>query len=59
METIVLDDVFQLLQCTDQGLTLEESHRRIELFGPNKLEQEDQNAFLQVRNASFHSNATF
>jgi H+-transporting ATPase len=47
LETIVLDDVFQLLQCTDQGLTLEESHRRIELFGPNKLEQEDQNAFLQ------------
>ncbi|KAF7964728.1 hypothetical protein HWV62_3524 [Athelia sp. TMB] len=47
LETIVLDDVFQLLQCDDQGLTQEEATRRIELFGPNQLESEEQNAFLQ------------
>ena len=48
LETIVLDDVFQLLQCDDQGLTQEEVTRRIELFGLNKLESEEQNVFFQV-----------
>ena len=48
LETIVIDDVFKLLQCTEEGLTDEEAKRRYEIFGPNKLEQEEQNAFLQV-----------
>jgi H+-transporting ATPase len=48
LETIVIDDVFKLLQCDENGLSPEEAERRLELFGPNKLEQEDQNAFLQV-----------
>lgn len=48
LETIVIDDVFKLLQCDESGLSAEEARRRIELFGPNKLEQEEQNAFLQV-----------
>ena len=48
LETIVIDDVFKLLQCDENGLSAEEARRRIELFGPNKLEQEEQNAFLQV-----------
>ena len=52
LETIVIDDVFTLLQCNDQGLTDEEAKRRLELFGPNKLESEEQNAFLQVIKAS-------
>lgn len=55
LETIVVDDVFKLLQCDDNGLTDEEATRRLELFGPNKLESEEQNAFLQVR---FTSNRT-
>jgi len=49
LETIVIDDVFKLLQCDDQGLSTEEGTRRLELFGPNKLESEEQNPFLQVR----------
>ncbi len=49
LETIVVDDVFKLLECDENGLTDEEATRRIELFGPNKLESEEQNAFLQVR----------
>ena len=49
LETIVIDDVFTLLQCDDNGLTPDEAERRLQLFGPNKLEQEEQNAFLQVR----------
>jgi magnesium-transporting ATPase (P-type) len=48
LETIVIDDVFALLQCNDQGLSTQEAQRRLEIFGPNKLEQEEQNAFLQV-----------
>lgn len=48
LETIFIDDVFKLLQCDENGLTRDEAQRRIELFGPNKLEVEEQNAFLQV-----------
>ncbi|KAF8155698.1 hypothetical protein B0H34DRAFT_659149 [Crassisporium funariophilum] len=47
LETVVIDDVFKLLQCDENGLTAEESARRLELFGPNKLEVEEQNALLQ------------
>jgi H+-transporting ATPase len=47
LETIVIDDVFKLLQCDENGLNPDEAHRRLELFGPNKLEVEEQNAFLQ------------
>ncbi|EKM75359.1 hypothetical protein AGABI1DRAFT_116467 [Agaricus bisporus var. burnettii JB137-S8] len=47
LETIVIEDVFKLLQCDENGLSPEEAVRRIELFGPNKLEQDEQNALLQ------------
>ncbi|KAG6852253.1 ATPase 3, plasma membrane-type, partial [Termitomyces sp. Mi166 len=47
LETIVIDDVFTLLQCNHEGLTQAEADRRLELFGPNKLEHEKQNALLQ------------
>jgi H+-transporting ATPase len=47
LETIVIDDVFKLLQCDEAGLPQEEAVRRLELFGPNKLEVDEQNAFLQ------------
>ncbi|KAF9530294.1 hypothetical protein CPB83DRAFT_905548 [Crepidotus variabilis] len=47
LETIVIDDVFKLLQCDDNGLTNEEAARRLELFGPNKLEVDEPNPFLQ------------
>lgn len=47
LETVVIDDVFKLLQCDENGLTDEEATRRLEIFGPNKLESEEQNAILQ------------
>jgi len=47
LETIVIEDVFKLLECTEEGLTDEEAARRLGIFGPNKLESEEQNAFLQ------------
>ena len=48
LETIVIDDVFKLLQCDDKGLTDEEAKRRFDIFGPNKLEHEEPSLFLQV-----------
>lgn len=48
LETIVIDDVFKLLQCDENGLNTDEAKRRFEIFGPNKLESEEQNPFLQV-----------
>ncbi|KAK0480617.1 hypothetical protein IW261DRAFT_1473555 [Armillaria novae-zelandiae] len=47
LETIVIDDVFKLLQCDENGLTPDEALRRLELFGPNRLESEEQNPILQ------------
>ncbi|KAG8927920.1 plasma membrane H+-ATPase [Tulasnella sp. 419] len=47
LETIEIEDVFTLLQCKDTGLDSEEAQRRLGLFGPNKLEAEEQNPFLQ------------
>ncbi|KAJ7094405.1 hypothetical protein C8R44DRAFT_645477 [Mycena epipterygia] len=47
LQTLVIDNVFKLLQCDEYGLPPEEVDRRLGLFGPNKLEQEDQNPFLQ------------
>ncbi|KAF9479339.1 plasma membrane H+-transporting ATPase [Pholiota conissans] len=47
LETIVIGDVFTLLQCSEEGLTTEEAERRLELFGPNKLQDVQQNPFLQ------------
>lgn len=48
LETIEVSDVFQLLQCTMEGLAQEEADQRLEIFGPNKLESQEQNPFLQV-----------
>ena len=61
LETIFIDDVFKLLQCDENGLNRDEALRRIELFGPNKLEVEEQNPFLQVSHtfSSLRSLLTF
>jgi len=48
LETVQIDDVFQLLQCDGNGLDSQEAQRRLEIFGPNKLEDKQQNPFLQV-----------
>lgn len=47
LERVDLDDVFKLLQATEEGLTGEQCAERLAIFGPNKLESEEQNAFLQ------------
>jgi H+-transporting ATPase len=47
IEHIVMEEVFQLLQCDDKGLTQAEAENRIGIFGPNKLVEKKENAFLQ------------
>ena len=47
LESIELEDVYQLLQADEKGLASGEAQRRIELFGPNKLESEEINPILQ------------
>lgn len=44
-----MEDVFKLLEATEEGMNTEEVQRRLGLFGPNKLESKEQNPFLQVR----------
>ncbi|CAE6461696.1 hypothetical protein ACGC1H_006729 [Rhizoctonia solani] len=39
--TVVFDDVLTLLQCTEEGLTETEAHRRLDRFSPNKLESKE------------------
>ena len=34
-----MEEVLQLLQCTEAGLTEAEASNRIGIFGPNKLEE--------------------
>lgn len=34
-----MEEVFQLLQCDDKGLTTAEVQNRLGIFGPNKLEE--------------------
>ncbi|WVR06611.1 plasma-membrane proton-efflux P-type ATPase [Kwoniella sp. DSM 27419] len=47
IEHVVMEEVFQLLQCDEGGLTEKESQDRIGIFGPNKLEEKKENVFLQ------------
>ncbi|KAF9530202.1 plasma membrane H(+)-ATPase 1 [Crepidotus variabilis] len=47
IEAIPLEEVFELLQCTSDGLDQKEVNDRLQIFGPNKLESHEQNAFLQ------------
>ncbi|KAF1865737.1 hypothetical protein Lal_00021737 [Lupinus albus] len=47
LEKIPLDQVFVQLKCTKEGLTNEEGQRRMEIFGPNKLEEKKENKFLK------------
>ena len=47
IEHVVMEEVFQLLQCDDQGLTTAEAQNRVGIFGPNKLEEKKENVFLQ------------
>uniref|UniRef100_A0A2K2BSH0 Plasma membrane ATPase n=1 Tax=Populus trichocarpa TaxID=3694 RepID=A0A2K2BSH0_POPTR len=39
LDRIPVSEVFQQLQCTKEGLSTEEGQKRLQIFGPNKLEE--------------------
>ncbi|CAJ1951373.1 unnamed protein product [Sphenostylis stenocarpa] len=47
LERIPLDQVFEQLNCSKEGLTNEEGRKRLELFGPNKLEEKKESKLLK------------
>ncbi|XP_014515680.1 plasma membrane ATPase 4 [Vigna radiata var. radiata] len=47
LERIPLDQVFEQLTCSKEGLTNEEGRKRLELFGPNKLEEKKESKLLK------------
>ncbi|XP_075523449.1 ATPase 9, plasma membrane-type-like [Primulina tabacum] len=47
LEHIPVDEVFNQLQCTKEGLTTSEAEKRLQMFGPNKLEEKEESKFLK------------
>ncbi|MCP8971420.1 cation-transporting P-type ATPase, partial [Ectobacillus sp. SYSU M60031] len=47
LENIPIEEVFEQLKCTREGLSSEEGNRRIEMFGPNKLEGKKESKILK------------
>ncbi|KAK8505611.1 hypothetical protein V6N12_038350 [Hibiscus sabdariffa] len=47
LENIPVEEVFEKLTCTKEGLTSEEVQKRLELFGYNKLEEKKENKVLK------------
>ncbi|KAI4355804.1 hypothetical protein L6164_004543 [Bauhinia variegata] len=47
LERIPVEEVFQELQCTKEGLTSDEGAKRLQIFGPNKLEEKKENKVLK------------
>lgn len=42
-----MEEVFEQLKCSKQGLTTEEGEKRLQIFGPNKLEEKTVNEKLK------------
>ncbi|XP_073150062.1 ATPase 8, plasma membrane-type-like [Henckelia pumila] len=47
LENIPVEEVFTQLKCSREGLTSEEGQKRLEIFGPNKLEEKKESKFLK------------
>ena len=47
LERIPVEEVFQQLKCTKEGLTSAEGSNRLQIFGPNKLEEKKECKFLK------------
>jgi H+-transporting ATPase len=47
LERIPVEEVFEQLKCTREGLTSEEGEQRLQIFGPNKLEEKKESKFLK------------
>lgn len=47
LERIPIEEVFEQLKCTKEGLTAEEGANRLQIFGPNKLEEKKESKILK------------
>ncbi|BBG92835.1 H(+)-ATPase 2 [Prunus dulcis] len=47
LERIPIEEVFEQLKCSREGLSGEEGAQRLEIFGPNKLEEKKESKFLK------------
>ncbi|KAK8618994.1 hypothetical protein V6N13_132964 [Hibiscus sabdariffa] len=47
LERIPVEEVFQKLKCTREGLSSEEGQKRLLIFGPNKLEEKQESKILK------------
>ncbi|XP_068651804.1 plasma membrane ATPase 4-like isoform X1 [Aristolochia californica] len=47
LERIPIEEVFEQLKCTREGLSSEEGDERLKVFGPNKLEEKKESKFLK------------
>ncbi|XP_072991362.1 plasma membrane ATPase-like [Typha latifolia] len=47
LEKIPVEEVFEQLKCTKEGLTTAEGEQRLSIFGPNKLEEKKESKFLK------------
>nr|DAD45763.1 TPA_asm: hypothetical protein HUJ06_003993 [Nelumbo nucifera] len=47
LERIPIEEVFEQLKCTKEGLTSEEGANRLQIFGPNKLEEKKESKLLK------------
>ncbi|RWR91086.1 ATPase 9, plasma membrane-type-like protein [Cinnamomum micranthum f. kanehirae] len=47
LEKIPIEEVFEQLKCTKQGLSTEEGEQRLQIFGPNKLEEKTESKLLK------------
>ncbi|XP_074316344.1 plasma membrane ATPase 1 [Silene latifolia] len=47
LENIPIEEVFENLRCTKEGLTSEAAEERLIIFGPNKLEEKKESKFLK------------
>ncbi|XP_076910915.1 ATPase 8, plasma membrane-type-like [Bidens hawaiensis] len=47
LEKIPIDDVLTILNCTREGLNDDEGAKRLDIFGPNKLEEKEESKLLK------------
>ncbi|OEL33269.1 ATPase 11, plasma membrane-type [Dichanthelium oligosanthes] len=47
LENIPLEEVFENLRCSREGLSTQHAQQRLEIFGPNKLEEKEESKFLK------------
>ncbi|XP_073134485.1 plasma membrane ATPase 4-like [Henckelia pumila] len=47
LERIPIEEVFEQLKCTREGLSSEDGENRLKLFGPNKLEEKKESKILK------------